>query len=132
MTRSRYSFCSREHPGGVVLTFVHTGSVATSVAVNITAGQQQRREEFHLTAGGRSELPCLPPPHGTCNSQCEALTSTSMALNGVNLTANVDTLGPMPSLSGKVVDAPSSTPMTVAPCSYGFVVLPDAAAPVCK
>ena len=123
---SAYSFCSRQHPGGVVLSFVNTGSVAT-VSVSITAG---KREEFHLTAGGRSQLPCLPPPRGTCNSQCEALTSTSIALNGVNLTANAHTLRPMPSLTGRVVA--SSTPMTVAPCSYGFVVLPDAAAPACK
>ena len=123
---SAYSFCSRQHPGGVVLTFVNTGSAVT-MSVNITAGL---REEYHLTAGGRSELPCLPPPRGTCNSQCEALTSQSVALNGVNLTANVKTLGPMPALSGKAVDA--STPMTVAPCSYGFVVLPAAAAPACK
>ena len=123
---SGYSFCSRQQSGGVVLTFVNTGSL-TTVSLNITTGQ---REEFHLTAGGRSELPCLPPPHGTCNNKCEGLTSQSIALNGVNLTANVESLGPMPTLSGKKVDA--SLPMTVAPCSYGFAVLPDAAAPGCK
>ena len=109
-----------------MLTFVNAGN-ATTVSLNITAGQ---RVEFHLTAGGRSELPCLPPPHGTCVSKCESLTSQSIVLNGVNLTANVKSMGPMPSLDGKAVDA--SAPMTVAPCSYGFVVLPDAAAPACK
>ena len=97
------------------------------MSLNITTGL---REEYHLTAGGRSEIPCQPPPHGTCNNKCEALTSRSIALNGVNLTANVETLGPMPALRGNEENA--SLPMTVAPCSYGFVVLPSAAAPACR
>ncbi len=123
---SAYSFCSRQHSGGVVLTFVNTGNLSI-VSLNITAGL---REEFHLTAGGRSEIPCLPPPHGTCNNKCEALTSQSMALNGVNLTANVETLGPMPTLRGK--EEIASSPMTVAPCSLAFEVLPNASAHACK
>eukprot|EP01046_Picozoa_sp_COSAG06_P050319 COSAG06_NODE_7946_length_2326_cov_2.186798_1_plen_424_part_00 len=122
---SAYSFCSRQHPGGVVISFVNTGNATTTVAMNITQGQ---RVEYHLTAGGRSELPC--GASGVCQSTCEGLTSQSIALNGVNLTANVKTMGPMPALDGKAVAA--STPMVVAPCSYGFAVLPSAAAAACK
>ena len=84
--------------------------------------------QYHLTAGGRSELPC--GASGVCQSTCEGLTSQSIALNGVNLTANVKTKGPMPALDGKAVAA--STPMVVAPCSYGFALLPSADAPACK
>eukprot|EP00929_Paragymnodinium_shiwhaense_P111287 TRINITY_DN7908_c0_g1_i1.p1 TRINITY_DN7908_c0_g1~~TRINITY_DN7908_c0_g1_i1.p1 ORF type:complete len:499 (-),score=60.24 TRINITY_DN7908_c0_g1_i1:96-1592(-) len=104
-----YAFCSKEHDaGGVALVWLNSGEAAAEMDIASLAGP---REVYVLT------------------SSPETPTSRDVFLNGRLLA--VDAKGSITtSLVPRIV--PSNQPVKVPAVSYGFIVLPKAAAEACE
>ncbi len=122
--------------GGVTVLLINLSNTTVNVNVGITAGTSTSNNEQDVSASregiffsmARVHTPSTPTRleyHMTAPAQ--NLQSQTVLLNGVEL--GLTPLGELPTLSPLATD--NSTPISVAPFSIAFAVLPNAGVLAC-
>jgi heparanase 1 len=130
-----YTHCQKDTTtGGVTVLLINLSNTTVNVNVGITAGTSNNEQDVSASREGiffsmaRVHTPSTPTRleyHMTAPAQ--NLQSQTVLLNGVEL--GLTPLGELPTLSPLATD--NSTPISVAPFSIAFAVLPNAGVLAC-
>ena len=122
----------------MIRIFAHCGSsAAPEGAVTVMyANPQTEPIELDLGpglgAGPRERYVLTPAPDGSRNSLRPALQSRKVALNGVALAMVGENQTELPAMTPSKTAPGAGNRLELPALSFGFVVLPSAAAPACK